>query len=366
MRVMKTAVPVDPEPGTGNTVTSIFESQRTRVLGWMVALGVLLALAILVALNVGAVTVAPSQIWQVLVYHLFGGGTAAPPAAVEAIIWQVRAPRVVLAAVVGAGLAIAGVALQAIVRNELADPYVLGVNSGASLGAALAILFGFGAGLGQYSLQASAFVGALVAMGLVLLVARGSGRVSSLRILMAGVAVGYALSAATSFLVFASDSAEGSRSVMFWLLGSLNLAAWGGPLMAACAAVVISIGILLWLSRSLDILSLGDDTALSSGIDPARLRLVLIVIISLLVGVMVATTGSIGFVGLVVPHFARRIVGARHRVAIPAAALLGAILLVCADVLSRWLLAPQEIPIGVVTALLGTPLLLILVRRMGS
>lgn len=352
--------------GAEGSVASIFSRERTRVLGWTAALTILLAFALVVAMNVGAVSVSPGQMWQVLVYHLSGSSTTAPPVTLDAIIWDVRAPRVLLAAVAGAGLAIAGVALQAIVRNELADPYVLGVNSGASLGAALAILFGFGAALGQYSLQASAFVGALLAMALVLLVARGSGRLSSLRILIAGVAVGYALSAATSFLVFASDSAEGSRSVMFWLLGSLNLAAWDGPLWAACAAVVGSIAVLMWLSRSLDILALGDDTALSSGVDPARLRLILIVIISLLVGAMVATTGSIGFVGLVVPHFARRIVGARHKVTIPAAALMGAILLVCADVLARWVLAPQEIPIGVVTALVGTPLLLILVRRMDS
>ncbi|MGO1912767.1 MAG: FecCD family ABC transporter permease, partial [Corynebacterium sp.] len=274
----------------------------------------------------------------------------------------------VLGAAVGAGLAVAGVVLQATVRNILADPYVLGVNSGASVGAATAILTGvgtgMGAGLGDYVLQTSAFLGAVVASFVVFGVARSGGRITPTRLIMAGVAIGYALSALTSFLIFASDSAESSRSVMFWLLGSLGLASWSGPLAAVVVVVLVVTALLLVLGPRLDALTAGDDTALTLGVNPERMRILLLVLSCLLVGTVVAMAGSIGFVGLVVPHLARRLVGGAHRAVIPVCALLGAVLLCWADIGSRTLLAPQEIPVGIITALVGAPFLLILVRRM--
>lgn len=354
-----------PTLGKQSTRSVLRRSRRTGAT-WIIALTCALVVAVAAATTVGAVSIPPSQVLQVLAHHLFGAGLDGVAEPTRVIVWQVRLPRVVLGVVAGAGLAVAGVALQVVVRNVLADPYVLGVNSGASVGAACALLFGAGVGVGEYALQSSAFAGALIAAALVVTVARGAGQLTSNRLLMAGVAVGYALSAATSFLVFASDSAEGSRSVMFWLLGSLNLAAWNGPLAAATIAVCLGI-IALWvLSRPLDALAVGDDTALSLGVSPTVMRGALLVITSLLVGAVVAEAGSIGFVGLVVPHLARRMVGGRHAVVVPAAALLGATLMVVADVAARTVLAPQEIPIGVVTALVGTPLLLVLVRRMRS
>lgn len=354
-----------PDLGQLSTRSVLRHSRRTGA-AWIVALTCALIVAVAAATTVGAVAIPPGQVLHVLAHHLFGASLDGVAEPTRVIVWQVRLPRVVLGVVAGAGLAVAGVALQVVVRNVLADPYVLGVNSGASVGAACALLFGAGVGLGEYALQSSAFAGALIAAALVVTVARGAGQLTSNRLLMAGVAVGYALSAATSFLVFASDSAEGSRSVMFWLLGSLNLAAWNGPLAAATIAVCLGI-IALWvLSRPLDALAVGDDTALSLGVSPTVMRGVLLVITSLLVGAVVAEAGSIGFVGLVVPHLARRMVGGRHAVVVPAAALLGATLMVVADVAARTVLAPQEIPIGVVTALVGTPLLLVLVRRMRS
>jgi iron complex transport system permease protein len=282
----------------------------------------------------------------------------------QAIVWQVRLPRVVLGMLVGAGLAVCGVALQAMVRNVLADPYLLGINSGASSGAAAAILFGAGAGFGQYALSGSAFLGALAASLLVFLIARSGGRVTSIRLLLAGVAVGYALYAATSFLIFASGSAEGSRSVMFWLLGSLGLARWDALLAVAALVIGGTTGYLTVTGRRLDVLAVGDETAHTLGVSPDRFRLRLLVIVSLCVGVLVSASGSIGFVGLVVPHLARRIVGAPHARVVPVSALLGAIMLVWADVVARVLLAPQEIPIGIITALLGAPFLLVLIRRL--
>lgn len=324
-----------------------------------------LTATIIAGIAIGPVTIPLADTVAILTHHL-----ASTPSVVTAhadtIVWDIRTPRVILGAITGAGLAVAGAALQALVRNMLADPYVLGINSGASCGAAAALLFGMGAGFGEYMLQASAFTGALLASILVFTVAKTAGKITSIRMLMAGVAVGYALSASTSFLIFASDSAEGSRSVMFWLLGSLGLAAWNGPLAVATVVFGLIFTVLLMYGPQMDALGTSDDTALTLGINPERLRIILLVATCLLVGVLVAMAGSIGFIGLVIPHFARRLVGSTHRAALPVAALLGAILLIWADIVARTVLAPQEIPIGIITALVGAPFLLILVRSMHS
>lgn len=331
---------------------------------WMLALVAVLLIGLLSAVAVGPVTVPPSTIGAVLAGHLGIGGFPGADATADAIIWDVRLPRVLLGSAVGAGLAMCGAALQAMVRNMLADPYLLGINSGASSGAAAMILFGVGLGLGEHALSASAFLGALAASLLVFLVARSAGRVTSLRLLLAGVAVGYALSAVTSFLVFASGSAEGARSVMFWLLGSLALASWGSPLVVAVIVVVLTGVVLVLWGRRLDALAIGDETAHILGISPARFRTQLLIVVSLCIGVVVAASGSIGFVGLVVPHLARRLVGSAHAWSVPASGLLGAIFLVVADLIARTLMQPQELPIGIITAVVGAPFLLYLIRRM--
>ncbi|WP_433831027.1 FecCD family ABC transporter permease [Actinoplanes sp. CA-015351] len=345
-------------------VTEVLGVQRRRTTIWLVALTAALVVTGLIAVGTGAVGISPVTVARIIGHQLLHVGdiTWTPPE--EAIVWQVRLPRVLLGILVGAGLAVCGVALQAMVRNVLADPYLLGINSGASSGAAAAILFGAGAGFGQYALSTSAFAGALAASLLVFLIARSGGRVTSIRLLLAGVAVGYALYATTSFLIFASGSAEGARSVMFWLLGSLGLARWDALLAVAAVVIGGTIAYLTVIGRSLDALAVGDETAHTLGIAPDRLRLRLLVVVSLCVGVLVSASGSIGFVGLVVPHLARRIVGAPHVRVVPVAALLGAILLVGADVIARVLLAPQEIPIGIITALIGTPFLLVLIKRL--
>lgn len=339
-------------------------AQRRRTAIWMFTLVAALSGTGVVAVGTGAVAIDPVTVARIVAHQLLGLGEISWEPPQQAIVWSVRLPRVLLGMLVGAGLAVCGVALQAMVRNVLADPYLLGINSGASSGAAAAILFGAGAGLGRYALPASAFVGALAASLLVFVIARSGGRVTSIRLLLAGVAVGYALYAATSFLIFASGSAEGSRSVMFWLLGSLGLARWDA--LMAVAAVVIggTIAYLTVAGRRLDALAVGDETAHTLGVSPDRFRLRLLVVVSLCVGVLVSVSGSIGFAGLVVPHLARRLVGASHVRVVPVAALLGAILLVWADVIARVLLAPQEIPIGIITSLLGAPFLLVLIRRL--
>lgn len=338
---------------------------RRRTSAWVVGLSVALVATVLAGVGIGAVAVPATTVAEVVGHHVLGWpGERSWSAPVDAIVWQVRLPRVLLGVLVGAGLAICGVTLQAMVRNVLADPYLLGVNSGASSGAAAAILFGVGAGFAEHALQVTAFLGALAASLLVFLVARTAGRVTSVRLLLAGVAVGYALYALTSFLIFASGSAEGARSVMFWLLGSLGLARWGLPI-AVVALVVVGTAVLLTVwGRRLDALAVGDETAHTLGVRPDRLRLQLLVAVALCVGVVVSAAGSIGFVGLVVPHLARRAVGGAHVRVVAVAALMGAILLVWADVLARTLFAPQEIPIGIITSLVGAPFLLVLIRRL--
>ncbi len=332
---------------------------------WGSVLVVALFATLVLAVGIGAVFVPPEVVVRIIGHHTVGlPADVTWSGSQDAIIWQVRLPRVVLGAAVGAGLAVSGVALQAMVRNVLADPYLLGVTSGASTGAAAAILFGVGAAFGENALSGSAFLGALAASVAVFLIARSSGQVTSVRLLLSGVAVGYALYAATSFLIFASGSAEGARSVLFWLLGYLGLANWSVALLAVVIVVFATIALLTLSGQKLDALAIGDETAHTLGVHPARFRVQLLVLIALCVGLVVAASGGIGFVGLVIPHLARRIVGGAHRRVVPVAALIGAIFLVWADVAARTLLAPRELPIGILTALVGAPFLLALVRRL--
>jgi iron complex transport system permease protein len=328
-------------------------------------LAIALLVSVVAVIGIGPVAIEPWTILQIVSHHLGGPPVAGSwSASDEAIIWNVRIPRVLLGVAVGAGLALCGATLQAMVRNVLADPYILGISGGASTGAAGAILFGLGAGIGQYALPLSAFVGALAASVLVFLIARTGGRITSLRLLLSGVAVGYALSAATSFLIFASDSAEGSRSVMFWLLGSLSLARWDVVLTITIGVVAITLAVLLLSGRRLDAIAAGDETAVTLGISPDAVRAALLVVVALCTGSIVAAAGAIGFVGLVTPHLARRLVGAVHGRMLPVAALLGSLFLIWADALARTVMQPRELPIGILTAIIGAPFLLILVRRM--
>lgn len=335
-----------------------------RAAAWILGLGVATAVSVLVCAGIGPVLVTPLRAAAIIAAHL---GLPVDPQATlaeDAIIWGVRAPRVVLGAAVGACLALCGAALQAMVRNLLADPYVLGISGGASTGAAAAVLLGAGAGLGAAAQPALAFAGALAAALLVLVLARSHGAVTSLRLLLAGVAVGYVLTAITNLLVFTADTAEGSRSVMFWMLGSLALGHWDLFLGLAVLAAVAGLLILTAAGPVLDALAAGDETAWSLGIRPDRARVALLVVVSLCTGAAVAAAGAIGFVGLVVPHLARRLVGGPHRRVVPAAAFLGALFLLWADALARVVLAPRELPIGVITALVGAPFLVVLVRRL--
>ncbi len=330
----------------------------------LIALALAALASVVVAIGLGPVQVAPTTVLKVIGHYTIGiPGEATWARTHDAIIWDVRLPRVLLGAIVGAALGVAGAALQALVRNPLAEPYILGVTSGASTGAAAAILFGVGAGLGANSVSLMAFFGALGALALVLALARSTGQITPSRMLVAGVAVSYLLSATTSLLILFAESAEGARAVMFWLLGSLANAEWS-TLPLGYIGMSAGLAMVFWWRRRLDLLALGDETAMASGVDPARTRLVLVIVVALCVGFAVSLSGGIGFVGLAAPHIARRLVGPIHRHLLPAATALGALMLVWADVVARLALQPRELPIGVVTGVIGAPVLIALVRKL--
>ena len=330
----------------------------------LVGLALITLASVVVAIGLGPVGVAPTTVLRIIAHHTLGLLDAESWARTDdAIIWEVRLPRVLLGAIVGSTLGVVGVTLQALVRNPLAEPYILGVSSGASTGAAAAILFGVGAWLGTQSVSLMAFFGALGALALVLALARSTGQITPSRMLVAGVAVSYLLSAMTSLMILFAESAEGARAVMFWLLGSLANADWS-TLPIGYLGMGTGMVLVFWWRRRLDLLALGDETAMASGVDPGRTRLLLVVVVALCVGFAVSLSGGIGFVGLAAPHIARRIIGPIHRHLIPASAALGALMLVWADVVARLALQPRELPIGVVTGVLGAPVLVALVRKL--
>ncbi|MFJ2638130.1 FecCD family ABC transporter permease [Streptomyces sp. NPDC087511] len=311
------------------------------------------------AVGIGAVDVPAGDVWTVLVHHATGRG-AVDDIALDQIVWQFRTPRVVLAAVVGAGLAVAGAVLQTLVSNPLADPTVLGFSHGASLGAVLVITLG-GAGLGGLGVSGAAFVGALLAGLLVFALGQRRGRLAPTRLVLAGVAVGYVLLSATSFVQLRATPTE-LRGVMFWMLGSVSGARWS-QLPTVTAVVAIGTAFLASFGRRLNALLAGDESATSLGVDVHRTRAVLLVVAALLTGTVIAVAGGIGFVGLMIPHLVRLALGADHRRLLPLSALLGALYLVLVDLLSRTVNRPDELPLGILTALLGAPFFLWLLRR---
>lgn len=322
----------------------------------------LLMVSVTLAVMIGPVAIPASRVWQIAWHHVAGLGVSADwTAAQDQIVWQIRFPRVLLAVVVGAGLAVVGAILQALVRNPLADPFILGGSSGASVGAVLVILFGLSV-FGVYSLSVAAFLGALGAFVLVFAFARQSGRTSPVRLILAGVAISYALSGATSFLIFRAEDSNQIRSVLFWMLGSLGAAKWEYLTIPALALVAGTVFLMLQ-ARPLNALLVGEETAMTLGVNTNRFRKQLLALTALLTGVMVAVSGSIGFVGLMMPHIVRLLVGSDHRRVLPVTVLLGAIFLVWVDVLARVAVAPEELPVGVVTSFLGAPFFLWLMRR---
>jgi iron complex transport system permease protein len=277
----------------------------------------------------------------------------------EAIVWELRIPRVMLGALVGATLALAGATYQGVFRNPLADPYLLGVAAGAGLGATLAI--GYGPGSGQsYFVPLAAFAGAVLAVGAAYVIGSSvGGERTTATLILAGVTVAAFLTAAQTFVQ--QQNSETLNEVYSWLLGSLSTAGWHEVKLVA-PYVVLSSLVLLLHRRTLDVLAVGDDEARSLGVDVARVRLLLVASATLATAAAVAVAGLIGFVGIVVPHLVRLTVGSSYRVVVPLSVAVGAAFLVAADVISRTILSPAELPIGVVTAFIGAPFFALVLR----
>nr|WP_246098667.1 iron ABC transporter permease [Paracoccus laeviglucosivorans] len=323
-------------------------------------LGLLLA-AVLAGVVIGETPLPPGQVANVLAHKLFGASLLVDP--IDAgIIWNYRLPRTLVAAGCGTALALSGLVLQTLVRNALADPYLLGVSAGASTGAVAVTIMGLGAG--AIGISAGAFMGAAMAFGLVATLARAAGG-GSAQLVLAGIAGSQLFNALTSFFIAKSANAEQARGIMFWLLGNLSGVRWPDvtlALPAACMGLVAC----LWHARSMDAFSFGAASAASLGVSVRRVTLVLLGAVTLMTAIMVSLVGAIGFVGLVVPHAMRFIAGTRHRALIPATALAGAVFMIAADITSRMMIPGQVVPIGVVTALVGAPgFALIMIRNRG-
>jgi len=327
---------------------------------------VLLA-ALLFGAAIGEVSIPPLVVLKVLANKALNAGYAVDKID-EGIVWNYRMARAVVAMCCGAGLALSGVVLQALLRNALADPYLLGISAGASTGAVAVTILGLGGG--AISLSIGAFSGALVAFAFVALLAQAAGGGVGLRaagvIVLAGIAGSQMFNALTALMITKSANAEQARAIMFWLLGNMSGVRWPDVLSALPAAMI---GLLacLWHARALDAFTFGSDSAASLGIPVRRVQLLLIGTAALVTAVMVSVVGAIGFVGLVIPHAMRIVVGHRHAILVPASALAGAVFLVFADVISRVIVPGQVLPIGVVTALVGAPVFaLILIGKRTS
>ncbi len=324
-----------------------------------------LVLSVVVAVTIGPAELAPADVWHVVATRLGVGdalGFATPDRLVDGMVWQLRLPRVLTAAAVGGGLAVCGVVMQALTRNSLADPYLLGLSSGASLGAACVLVLG-----ATVLLPVAAFAGATAALAATLGLAAAAGRGSSggvggstpTRTVLAGLAVGQLAAAATSFVIFWSAKGDQYREILSWLMGSVAGATWTSVAIAGGAALVL--GTLLASTGSLlDAFTFGDTAAAALGVPVVRVRWLLLVGVALLTGALVSQSGSIGFVGLILPHAVRLVVGARHRALLPLSALCGATFLVWADTLARTVFEPRELPVGIVTAAIGAPVFALL------
>ncbi|MEO9514498.1 MAG: iron ABC transporter permease [Paracoccaceae bacterium] len=310
-----------------------------------------LVMSLSIAVSVGAVAVPAGTVWGVLANKLSPGLIEQTwTQGREAIVWNIRFPRAILAMMVGAGLATVGASLQAVTRNPLADPHLLGISSGGAFGAIFALLHS-GLFLGALTVPLLAFIGALAATLIVLGVSRLADASSADRLVLAGVAVSFIIMAAANGLIFLGDP-RASHTVVFWMLGGLGLAQWD-QLIYPLVILILCGAWLTLRTTQLNAMTIGDETAATLGIAVARFRLVVFVIGALITGVMVAFSGIIGFVGLMVPHIARMLVGGDYTRVLPASALVGAIFLLWADIAARTVMAPEDMPIGIVTGLVG-------------
>jgi iron complex transport system permease protein len=352
--------------GTTHAVADVPPATRARpsATALFLGLGVALVLCAVAAATVGAAGIPFRRLVAALGLGL---GDGAGIERDQLILWTIRFPRIVMALIVGALLATAGTMMQGLFRNPLADPALLGISSGAALAAAVVIVFGDKVLIPAHivppmgTLPVAAFFGALLTSAALYRFATREGRTSIATLLLSGLAIGALANAAIGFLIFTADDRQ-LRDITFWMLGSLSGATWGKllTLVPFLAAVVLGGH---FIARSLDLFVMGEAEAFHSGVEVQRLKLVATVLVSAAAGAAVSVSGVIGFVGIIVPHLLRLVVGPGHRLLLPASALLGGILLLVADTLSRVIVAPAELPIGILTAIIGAPFFLVLLIK---
>lgn len=336
----------------------------------LLGLGVLALLAsCLLAVTVGQADLAVREVWTVVTDRLGLGFLQVAPLGLEGaqmseiranVVWELRLPRALTAAMVGGGLAMVGAVMQTLMRNPMADPYLLGISSGASLGAVSIIVAGVGGGM--IAVSGGAFFGALGSFVLVLAIAQRAGRIQADRVILAGVAIAALFAACTSFVIIWVANPQATQEAQFWLSGSLAAARFAS-VSTVVWVLVPAVVICLWASRALNAFAFGPDAAAGLGIDVNRVRWLLLVTCSLLTGVLVAVSGAIGFVGLLVPHAVRFLVGVDHRRLLPVAVVVGGLFLLWVDVAARTMFEPREMPVGIMTAIIGVPVFIWQLRR---
>lgn len=327
-----------------------------KILYVYISLTIFLLLSIIASLAFGSVDIPLPDIWNALRNGLLYGEQFLPEVMqpVFDIIWLLRLPRIILAVIIGSGLAVCGVIMQAIVKNPLADPYILGISSGASLGATAAIMLGAGSLLGDNFIGAAAFIGAFSVSAAVLIIANMGGRSNSVKLLLGGMALSAVCSAFSSFIVYYANNMEGMQTVVYWLMGSLAGANWN----ILSALVPINVVIIIFFCsqyRILNLMLVGDATAVTLGCNLHWYRQGYLLLSSLVVGFSVYAAGMIGFIGLIVPHAVRILIGTDHKYLVPISAFCGAAFLLWADVLCRIIVPGTELPIGILISLIGAP-----------
>jgi len=339
--------------------------------GYFYSMLLVLLIAILISavysVSIGQVSIPFSQSMDIMLHSILGGNVDhVQNESYLNIIMQVRMPRVVFAFLVGIGLALCGVVMQAVVQNPLADPYILGISSGATLGATFAILVGFGSSaiLSQFGVAFGAFAGAIITSFAVFIMASVGGKVTSIKLVLSGVVIGALCGSFSSLVIFFAHNADGLQAVTFWTMGSLASANWSKvPIMAI---VVLSGSVIfLFQHRILNTMLLGDEAATTLGINLSLFRKIYLVLTALVTGTLVSYTGMIGFVGLVVPHITRGFFGSDHKRLLPATLLVGGLFMIWSDILSRVLIHNVELPIGIITAVIGSPIFIYIILKKG-
>lgn len=325
---------------------------------------IILFVSLLVSVTIGQADISISDVYKVIGYKLFhiDAFQEFDSGAVSDIVWLIRLPRTLLAIAVGAGLSVCGLVMQAVVKNPLADPFILGISSGASLGATLAIMLGIGTFLGGNATGIMAFIGALIIAFAVMFLANLGGHATSIKLLLAGTALSSICSAFSSFVIYISNNKEATKEITFWLMGSLAGANWN-KISVIIPLVILAVLFFTTQYRTLNLMLLGDETAITLGTNLHHSRHLFLIISAIIVGFAVYSSGMIGFVGLIIPHVVRMLFGSDHKKLIPLSAVTGAIFLIWADVLCRSLLDKSELPIGVLISMIGAPCFIVLMIK---